>query len=174
MKSNFCLTGLMIMVLFLSTSCTCNVSLRSGRTGPQRFRMTLARPRLPLPRRNSPRVPSTARRRSPKPKNWRGRAPKFTGPATTQSPAGSWRKPEGWPKRPKNAGRKLSRHPLLLPQRPNLTCDLSVSPASIMQGESAMLNWTSQNATECEIQPGIGPVKPQGTIEHQTFRRYHL
>ncbi len=45
------------------------------------------------------------------------------------------------------------------------TCDLSVSPASIMQGESAMLNWTSQNATECDIQPGIGPVKPQGTTD---------
>jgi OOP family OmpA-OmpF porin len=42
------------------------------------------------------------------------------------------------------------------------TCDLSVSPASIMQGESARLNWTSQNATECDIQPGIGPVKPLG------------
>ena len=42
------------------------------------------------------------------------------------------------------------------------TCDLSVSPASIIQGESAKLNWTSQNATECDIQPGIGPVKTQG------------
>ncbi len=45
------------------------------------------------------------------------------------------------------------------------TCDLSVSPASIKQGESAELNWTSQNATECDIQPGIGAVKPQGTVE---------
>ncbi|HEX2768519.1 MAG TPA: OmpA family protein [Geobacteraceae bacterium] len=45
------------------------------------------------------------------------------------------------------------------------TCDLSVSPASIMQGESAKLNWTSQNATECDIQPGIGPVKPQGAAD---------
>jgi OOP family OmpA-OmpF porin len=31
-----------------------------------------------------------------------------------------------------------------------------------MQGESAKLNWTSQNAMDCDIQPGIGPVKPQG------------
>jgi len=38
-----------------------------------------------------------------------------------------------------------------------------------MQGESAMLNWTSQNATECEIQPGIGPVKPQGTANIKPF-----
>ena len=48
-------------------------------------------------------------------------------------------------------------------------CDLSVSPASIVQGESAMLNWTSQNATECDIQPGIGPVKPQGTANIKPF-----
>jgi outer membrane protein OmpA-like peptidoglycan-associated protein len=45
------------------------------------------------------------------------------------------------------------------------TCDLSVSTASIKQGESAELNWTSRNATECDIQPGIGAVKPQGTVE---------
>lgn len=49
--------------------------------------------------------------------------------------------------------------------KPVPTCDLSVSPASIMQGESAKLNWTSQNATECDIQPGIGPVQPQGTVD---------
>jgi OOP family OmpA-OmpF porin len=47
------------------------------------------------------------------------------------------------------------------PQAP--TCNLSVSPASIKQGEAAKLTWTSHNATECDIQPGIGPVKPQGT-----------
>jgi OOP family OmpA-OmpF porin len=45
------------------------------------------------------------------------------------------------------------------------TCDLSVSPASITKGESAKLNWTSQNATECDIQPGIGPVKAQGVAD---------
>ena len=48
------------------------------------------------------------------------------------------------------------------PQAP--TCNLSVSPASIKLGESTKLSWTSQNATECDIQPGIGPVKPQGTV----------
>jgi OOP family OmpA-OmpF porin len=49
------------------------------------------------------------------------------------------------------------------PKPPAPTCNLSVSPASIRQGESATLTWTSQNATDCDIQPGIGPVKPQGT-----------
>ena len=27
------------------------------------------------------------------------------------------------------------------------------------------MNWTSQNATDCDIQPGIGPVKPQGAAD---------
>jgi OOP family OmpA-OmpF porin len=49
------------------------------------------------------------------------------------------------------------------PQAP--TCTLSVSTVSIMQGQSAVLNWTSQNATGCDIQPGIGPVKPQGAVD---------
>ena len=49
--------------------------------------------------------------------------------------------------------------------KPTPTCNLSVSPASIMRGESAKLNWTSQNATDCDIQPGIGPVKQQGTAD---------
>jgi len=44
------------------------------------------------------------------------------------------------------------------------TSSLSVTPRSISQGGSATLNWTSENATNCEIQPGIGPVKPQGTM----------
>jgi OOP family OmpA-OmpF porin len=47
------------------------------------------------------------------------------------------------------------------PQAP--TCNLTVAPDSIRQGESAKLSWTSQNATDCDMQPGIGPVKAQGT-----------
>jgi len=45
------------------------------------------------------------------------------------------------------------------------TCNLTVAPASIRQGEAAELSWTSQNATECDIQPGIGPVKAQGSAD---------
>lgn len=44
------------------------------------------------------------------------------------------------------------------------TSNLTVTPASITKGESATLAWTSENATECSIQPGIGPVKPQGSM----------
>jgi outer membrane protein OmpA-like peptidoglycan-associated protein len=44
------------------------------------------------------------------------------------------------------------------------TCDLAVTPTSILRGESADLSWSSQNATKCNIQPDIGPVNPQGKI----------
>jgi OOP family OmpA-OmpF porin len=45
------------------------------------------------------------------------------------------------------------------------TSNLTVTPGSIMQGETAMLNWTSENTTNCDIQPGIGPVKTQGAMK---------
>lgn len=45
------------------------------------------------------------------------------------------------------------------------TADLTVNPASITKGQSAMLNWTSKNATDCDIQPDIGQVKTQGSME---------
>lgn len=45
------------------------------------------------------------------------------------------------------------------------TCNLTVNPGSITKGGSATLNWTSQNATNCDIQPDIGPVNAQGTTE---------
>jgi OmpA-OmpF porin, OOP family len=44
------------------------------------------------------------------------------------------------------------------------TSTLTVSPAKITKGQPATLSWTSQNATSCDIQPGIGPVQPQGTM----------
>jgi OmpA-OmpF porin, OOP family len=45
------------------------------------------------------------------------------------------------------------------------TSSLSVTPLSITKGEAASLAWTSSNAVKCDIQPGIGPVQPQGTIK---------
>ncbi len=42
---------------------------------------------------------------------------------------------------------------------------LSVTPASIAKGESAKLSWTSENASKCDIQPAIGPVEPQGSLD---------
>ena len=43
------------------------------------------------------------------------------------------------------------------------TSSLSVSPSFIKQGESATLNWSSQNASKCDLQPVIGAVQPQGS-----------
>jgi outer membrane protein OmpA-like peptidoglycan-associated protein len=42
-------------------------------------------------------------------------------------------------------------------------CNLVVSPASIMKGQSAKLSWSSKNANKCNIRPNIGPVEPQGS-----------
>jgi OmpA-OmpF porin, OOP family len=47
---------------------------------------------------------------------------------------------------------------------PAPTSSLSVTPGSVKQGESATLNWTSQNASKCDIQPAIGAVQPQGSM----------
>jgi OOP family OmpA-OmpF porin len=48
------------------------------------------------------------------------------------------------------------------PPPPAPTAALTVSPATVTKGQSATLNWKSQNATGCDIQPGIGAVPPQG------------
>lgn len=42
--------------------------------------------------------------------------------------------------------------------------NLSVAPSSVTKGESATLTWSSQDATTCAIQPGIGAVEPQGSM----------
>ncbi|HEX9080402.1 MAG TPA: outer membrane beta-barrel protein, partial [Desulfuromonadaceae bacterium] len=49
------------------------------------------------------------------------------------------------------------------PPRPVST--LSAAPASITGGHTARLSWTSHHASECVIQPGIGPVPLQGDRE---------
>jgi OOP family OmpA-OmpF porin len=48
------------------------------------------------------------------------------------------------------------------PPPPAPTAALTVTPATVTKGETATLNWRSQNASGCDIQPGIGPVPPQG------------
>ncbi|HXE97560.1 MAG TPA: OmpA family protein, partial [Dongiaceae bacterium] len=42
------------------------------------------------------------------------------------------------------------------------TAALTITPETVAEGQSAILNWKSQNASGCEIQPGIGAVPPQG------------
>lgn len=51
----------------------------------------------------------------------------------------------------------------LCPSRP-VAATLNISPSSIKKGESAQLSWTSENADECTITPGIGKVQPQGSM----------
>ncbi len=54
--------------------------------------------------------------------------------------------------------------PAPAPVRPAVpTAVLSISPSTVTKGETATLNWSSQNASTCIIQPGIGQVPPQGT-----------
>ncbi len=42
------------------------------------------------------------------------------------------------------------------------TAALTITPAKITRGQTALLNWNSQNASGCDIQPGIGPVSTMG------------
>jgi len=54
--------------------------------------------------------------------------------------------------------------PVVVAPAPAPTDHLTVSPDSIVKGQSATLSWTSQNASRCDIQPGIGPVETQGSL----------
>ena len=62
------------------------------------------------------------------------------------------------------------------PIQPSTTSSLSVMPGSISKGETATLNWSSQNATNCTMSPGIGQIDPQGskTIAPSTSTTYYL
>ncbi|QWV93401.1 OmpA family protein [Geomonas oryzisoli] len=44
------------------------------------------------------------------------------------------------------------------------TDQLTVTPSSVTKGDSVTLNWQSSNATNCVIEPGIGPVQPAGSM----------
>jgi len=49
-------------------------------------------------------------------------------------------------------------------QPPAPTSSLAVTPGSITKGEMAKLSWASQNTTNCNINPNIGAVNPQGSM----------
>ncbi|UFS72666.1 outer membrane beta-barrel domain-containing protein [Geomonas sp. RF6] len=54
--------------------------------------------------------------------------------------------------------------PVAPPAAPAPKATLTATPASVSRGESAKLQWSSQNATNCDVQPGVGPVKTQGEM----------
>jgi peptidoglycan-associated lipoprotein len=43
------------------------------------------------------------------------------------------------------------------------TVTLNASPTSVSPGQSATLGWSSTNATDLDIEPGVGKVAPQGS-----------
>jgi peptidoglycan-associated lipoprotein len=43
------------------------------------------------------------------------------------------------------------------------TVTLNASPASVKSGDTVTLSWTSTDATDLDIEPGIGKVAPQGS-----------
>jgi peptidoglycan-associated lipoprotein len=47
------------------------------------------------------------------------------------------------------------------PAQPTVT--LNASPASVSPGQTVTLSWSSTNATDLDIEPGIGKVAPQGS-----------
>jgi len=44
------------------------------------------------------------------------------------------------------------------------TCNLSAEPAAVELGKSAVLSWTSENATDLDLQPGLGKQQAQGSV----------
>ncbi len=47
---------------------------------------------------------------------------------------------------------------------PPPTCTLTAEPAAVEQGHSAVLSWKSENATDLDLQPGLGKQQAQGSV----------
>ncbi len=63
------------------------------------------------------------------------------------------------------APRPVAKAPEPAPVPPAPQAAITAAPTSITQGQTAKLTWTSQNTTTCDIQPGIGAVQTQGSME---------
>jgi OOP family OmpA-OmpF porin len=50
------------------------------------------------------------------------------------------------------------------PPPPKPSCTITANPAAVTLGTPSQLNWSSQNAADCDLQPGVGRVNPQGTL----------
>ncbi|HEX2770307.1 MAG TPA: OmpA family protein [Geobacteraceae bacterium] len=166
MKSNFCLTGLMVMILFLSTSCTTyhfGVANRAA-TVPDDFGQTEA----VLARAEQSQGAQYCPEKIAKAKELAKQGAEVYWTCHNSESSRLLAEARQLAEEAERCGPQVVEAPPVVAPAPKPlapTSDLSISPASIRQGESAKLNWTSQNATECDIQPGIGPVKPQGTAD---------
>ena len=49
------------------------------------------------------------------------------------------------------------------PPPPAPTANLTAEPSTIERGQSVTLSWTSQNATDLDLEPGVGKVQAQGS-----------
>jgi len=170
MKSNVCLTGLMVMILFLSTSCTCFHTYHFGVQDraamvPDDFGQT----EVAIAQAEQSQGAQYCPEKIAKAKELAKEGAEVYWTCHNTESSRLLAEARRLAKEAEGCGPQVVEAPPVVSAAPKPTCDLSVSPASIMQGESAMLNWTSQNATECEIQPGIGPVKPQGTANIKPF-----
>ena len=60
------------------------------------------------------------------------------------------------------------------PAQPTVT--LNASPTTVSPGGAVTLSWSSTNATDLDIQPGVGKVAPQGTtpVNPQTSTPYTI
>jgi hypothetical protein len=56
------------------------------------------------------------------------------------------------------------------------TVHLSTNIASLAKGQSATLSWSSQNADQLDLEPGVGAVNPQGsiTVNPQSTTKYTI
>lgn len=66
--------------------------------------------------------------------------------------------------------------PAPAPPPPAPTVSLKASPTFITRGESSTLTWTSTNATELDLEPGVGKVAPEGstTVSPTTSTTYTI
>src|SRR5207244_9023796 len=62
------------------------------------------------------------------------------------------------------------------PPPPAPTVNLTAEPSTVEKGQSVTLNWSSQNATTLDLEPGVGSVQATGstTVTPQESTTYVL
>jgi OOP family OmpA-OmpF porin len=60
-------------------------------------------------------------------------------------------------------GQASSSAPVNVTMPPAPVCTLTVNPASVVKGETAVLSWDCSNVTSCELAPGLGAVPASGS-----------